>query len=83
MAYVGKILGEVTKFVTNGTDEVEEVTVQALVPFEPPVCGVCHDHMKNVNTVEGKRRYQCMTWGCTNRRMYDQEGNQIGQSSGH
>jgi hypothetical protein len=56
------------KLITIG-DEMEEVEVDELVPFEPPICNVCNQQMRNVNTVNGVRRYQCVTWGCTNRKM--------------
>lgn len=51
---------------------------EELVEFNPPICDVCNNEMRNINTVEGKRRYQCVTWGCTNRRLYDMEGNKLG-----
>lgn len=58
----------VTELITID-DEVEERTFEKLVPFEPPICNVCNQQMRNVNTVNGVRRYQCVTWECTNRRM--------------
>ncbi len=58
----------VTELITVG-DEVEEVTREKLVEYEPPICNQCHQFMRNVNTVNGVRRYQCVTWECTNRRM--------------
>jgi len=60
---------KVVKMVTNGTDEVEEIIVEELIPYEPPICNVCNMYMKNVNTVNGVRRYGCMTWGCTNKKL--------------
>ena len=59
----------VTRFTTNGTDEVEEIQVEELVEYEPPICNECNQQMRNVNTVNGVRRFQCVTWECTNRRM--------------
>lgn len=59
----------VTKLVTNGTDEVEEIVVMELVPFEPPICNECNQYMRNINTVNGVRNYGCVTWGCTNKKM--------------
>lgn len=64
----------------NG-DEVEYAVVNKLVPFDPPVCGVCHQHMRNIQTVNGQRKFQCVTWSCTNKRMYDEGGNLLGQSA--
>ena len=54
-----------------------------LVPFEPPVCFQCLSEMRNVQTIEGKRRFGCVTFGCTNRRTYDEEGNRLGQNPGN
>ena len=83
MANVRKILRmtEVVIPTDRNGDEVEVTMRPMLVEFNPPICAVCHQEMKNINTVEGKRRYQCMTWECTNRRLYDQEGNQHGKDS--
>lgn len=50
-----------------------------LLPFEPPVCEICHQHLRNVTTINGKRIYACITFGCTNNSQYDLEGNKIGQ----
>lgn len=52
-----------------------------LMPFDPPVCGTCHEYMRNLSTIDGKRRYQCITWSCTNHKMYDEKGNHLGQNS--
>lgn len=53
------------------------------VYFARPKCDQCNEEMRNVITIEGKRRFQCVTWGCTNRRTYDQEGNRLGKDSGN
>jgi len=76
-------LQEVTILDDRNGDEAITVMREVLVEFNPPVCSVCEAEMKNVNTVEGKRRYQCMTWGCTNHRLYNQDGEQLGQNSGY
>ena len=85
MANVTKILKEVYEIVPNSLngDEVEIRPVLKLVEFDAPVCPACNKEMKNVFTTEGKRRYSCMEWNCTNRRMYDEEGNHLGQNSGN
>lgn len=83
---MGRIRRRVEEVVLNSLENNGVVHIEIeerLVPFEPPVCGSCHQHMRNVSTIEGKRRYQCVTWGCTNVRMYDEEGHQLGQSSGN
>lgn len=54
-----------------------------LVHFHPPRCEVCEEEMRNVQTIEGKRRFGCVTFGCTNRRTYDEEGNRLGQNPGN
>lgn len=66
---MARMMQKVTKLVTNGTDEVEEIEVEELVEYEPPICNTCNQFMRNVNTINGVRRYQCVTWGCTNKKM--------------
>lgn len=63
-------------------DEDNPLPHKHLVLFNPPVCGVCHQEMRNVQTIDGKRRFGCVTWGCTNHRTYDEEGNRLGQNPG-
>lgn len=57
------------KLVTVG-DEVEEVEREELIQYEPPICNVCNQYTRNIQTINGVRRFQCVTHGCTNRRFY-------------
>jgi len=70
---MARMMMKVKKFVTNGTDEVEEIEVMELVEFEPPICNECNQYMRNINTVNGVRKFGCVTWGCTNKKMVTYE----------